>query len=614
MEMEMSALEMDKVERHGQCVKRMRSLCDMHRVPFGGPGNVEDLITALKHNRHFAMDFWALVGDLSAREQGSLDDEEMLDVIVEGSTDLGVASLPEQSGSAVRELRQMLAGVDIDTPAFLPDPIERPEDSLVSSARREWRRQATVVSLPDRMSRAGSRERRRVDAGGSKPTESIETIVARRTINEALSRLEQTSLELREQLAAIEEQVPEPKAVAAESSTAERVDEKQAPAIDKEPLPEIRERPREMKNEVAADELIHRRQPSLREEGLPLWTSEPPVVVEHVVVSDPADVQLGDGRTLASPRTPLREYDPPSIRRLSHRGREREDDSSSSAPLSSYAREDRRRWQGGRVAAVILLLALAGGGVYAATHVETVRSAWERAEPSLNASYAAFVERLQVLKREATTKSSDAASDGGVQSGDVESKAATAASGAVATAPAAATPTAGDAGLRSNASGSAAVGLNASHVQDNAGPVSEAAAGGAPQEPKAHDSTALRSKRESQGRESQGDAPEPAIPDAGVVHVPAATMETNLIASRVPAYPEAAKAEGVEGPVVMEALISQNGSVERVRVIDGDRRLRAAAEDAVLKWHYRPYLSSGHPVDVATTVRVDFRLPRGLGR
>jgi TonB family protein len=85
-------------------------------------------------------------------------------------------------------------------------------------------------------------------------------------------------------------------------------------------------------------------------------------------------------------------------------------------------------------------------------------------------------------------------------------------------------------------------------------------------------------------------------------------MEANLVASRVPAYPEYAKAEGIEGPVVMEAVISKTGMVDHVRVIEGDRHLRSAAADAVLRWRYKPYTVNGRPVDVATVVRVDFRL------
>jgi TonB family protein len=97
---------------------------------------------------------------------------------------------------------------------------------------------------------------------------------------------------------------------------------------------------------------------------------------------------------------------------------------------------------------------------------------------------------------------------------------------------------------------------------------------------------------------------------AGAVRVSPSAMEANLVASRVPAYPETAKIEGVEGPVVMQAIISKDGFVKRMHVIQGDTRLRSAATEAVSRWRYRPYMLSGQPVEVATTITVDFNLDR----
>jgi TonB family protein len=94
------------------------------------------------------------------------------------------------------------------------------------------------------------------------------------------------------------------------------------------------------------------------------------------------------------------------------------------------------------------------------------------------------------------------------------------------------------------------------------------------------------------------------------VQVDASTMEANLVASRVPVYPEIAKMKGVQGNVVMQAIISKDGTVKQVHVTQGDSRLRNAAMDAVYKWQYRPYRINGHPVDVATTIIVNFNLDR----
>jgi Gram-negative bacterial TonB protein C-terminal len=102
--------------------------------------------------------------------------------------------------------------------------------------------------------------------------------------------------------------------------------------------------------------------------------------------------------------------------------------------------------------------------------------------------------------------------------------------------------------------------------------------------------------------------------EAGAVRVAPAAMEANLVVSRVPVYPEVAKADRIEGHVLMEAIISKNGFVKRVHVIEGDSRLRGAATEAVYKRLYRPYILNGEPVDVATTVTVDFKLDRWRGR
>ncbi len=92
------------------------------------------------------------------------------------------------------------------------------------------------------------------------------------------------------------------------------------------------------------------------------------------------------------------------------------------------------------------------------------------------------------------------------------------------------------------------------------------------------------------------------------VKVAPAVMEANLVTSRVPVYPEIAKIKHVEGSVVMQAVISKDGTVTRVRVVEGDALLRGPSMEAVRKWRYRPYLVNGKPVEVETTITVDYDL------
>jgi TonB family protein len=85
---------------------------------------------------------------------------------------------------------------------------------------------------------------------------------------------------------------------------------------------------------------------------------------------------------------------------------------------------------------------------------------------------------------------------------------------------------------------------------------------------------------------------------------------TNLIRQVKPAYPAAAKAQGIEGSVLMKAVISKEGDLLSLTVMNklADPDLAAAALDAVKQWHYRPTLLNGEPVEVETTITVNFQL------
>ena len=75
-----------------------------------------------------------------------------------------------------------------------------------------------------------------------------------------------------------------------------------------------------------------------------------------------------------------------------------------------------------------------------------------------------------------------------------------------------------------------------------------------------------------------------------------------------PVYPEEARAKGVSGTVVLHVLIGKDGRVESLTAISGPEVLRQAALDAVSQWTYKPYRLNGDPVEVDTTVTVNFSL------
>jgi protein TonB len=77
-----------------------------------------------------------------------------------------------------------------------------------------------------------------------------------------------------------------------------------------------------------------------------------------------------------------------------------------------------------------------------------------------------------------------------------------------------------------------------------------------------------------------------------------------------PVYPSIAQSAGIEGRVVIEAVVGLSGEVTNVRVVKSVRFLDEAALAAVRQWRYTPTLLNGTPVSVLLTVSVDFTLSR----
>jgi periplasmic protein TonB len=78
----------------------------------------------------------------------------------------------------------------------------------------------------------------------------------------------------------------------------------------------------------------------------------------------------------------------------------------------------------------------------------------------------------------------------------------------------------------------------------------------------------------------------------------------------VPVYPEIARSARVQGDVVLDCTISNEGRVVGVKVLSGHPLLQGAAVDAVRQWLYRPTLLNGVPIAVVMTVTVRFTIDR----
>jgi periplasmic protein TonB len=95
---------------------------------------------------------------------------------------------------------------------------------------------------------------------------------------------------------------------------------------------------------------------------------------------------------------------------------------------------------------------------------------------------------------------------------------------------------------------------------------------------------------------------------AGRLRISSGVSEGMLLAPIRPMYPTIAKAAGVQGTVVVEAIISRTGTIESLHVVSGPMMLQNAALEAIREARYRPYLLNGEPTEVQTTITVNFRM------
>jgi TonB family protein len=87
-------------------------------------------------------------------------------------------------------------------------------------------------------------------------------------------------------------------------------------------------------------------------------------------------------------------------------------------------------------------------------------------------------------------------------------------------------------------------------------------------------------------------------------------MEGNLLHRVEPVYPIVAKIAGVQGVVLIKALISREGRIEQAQVVSGSPLLAPAALEAIRRWKYRPYYLNDQPIEVETEITVNFVLQR----
>jgi protein TonB len=98
--------------------------------------------------------------------------------------------------------------------------------------------------------------------------------------------------------------------------------------------------------------------------------------------------------------------------------------------------------------------------------------------------------------------------------------------------------------------------------------------------------------------------PPPPVRVGGTVRTPIKTYNVD------PAYPAIARQAGIQGIVIIEATISEDGHVINARILRSVPLLDKEALEAVRQWQYTPSYLNGVAVPVIMTVTVNFTLSR----
>jgi protein TonB len=75
-----------------------------------------------------------------------------------------------------------------------------------------------------------------------------------------------------------------------------------------------------------------------------------------------------------------------------------------------------------------------------------------------------------------------------------------------------------------------------------------------------------------------------------------------------PKYPTEAREKGIQGDVLLTATIDEKGKIVDLKVLKGDPILAKASVDAIKQWKYKPYILNGEPVEVETTIKIQFHM------
>jgi TonB family protein len=538
------ANSLQKPQRFDMYVRKLQSICVMHGVQIGSRTDLPAFMQKLVEDRHLAMDFWAFIGKLSNREGGELSDDQMLSVVVESITDGAIRQDDVGLKRSVDDLRAMLAGVDVQGPGQSHmEPAPFSRNEASPQQSDGEGRSRSVVEFPLR----GDEEAILAAVLPSTMPQRLEEELLRR---ELAKLLKQYFEDIDKRISKLEPPLEEAKSTGPVASATTR-------RSLEDPAPEEMEEQR------------------LRR-------------ISRLVLEPDSFLQ----------NSPEGEIHRPPIR----------------VPLANYSEP---AGYGKNVLVLLLVAWLIGAAFAVYPYRRPLRRgfvAWAFREVQNNGTG-----RYAIPSGPASTDSSD--EDSSVDESEPGQTSTDQLAGTSTPPPISAPNRSASAGSRGSQGslGSQAAGTSFGPNTGNRAipgraPNQRASMRSQPAGSRIFPSSSATADRSPLETEPVAvDRSEPPTVDnlssteaARLVQVDSSVMEANLIVSRVPAYPEAAKVSRVAGHVVMQAIISEDGSVKRVHVTEGDSRLRAAAVEAVYKWRYRPYLVDGQPTEVTTTITVDF--------
>jgi len=98
------------------------------------------------------------------------------------------------------------------------------------------------------------------------------------------------------------------------------------------------------------------------------------------------------------------------------------------------------------------------------------------------------------------------------------------------------------------------------------------------------------------------------VPAAPPVPVGGQVQQARLISSVSPAYPAFARSIGLQGDIMIDAVIDSTGKVAAMKPLSGPILLQQAAMDALRQWKYEPARLDGQPVSMHLSVTMKFHV------